>query len=58
MANRADEMFVTLEDTTETAGILIGITENFFWIPEHVKKYKNVSSNAYRWTYIKMKPKL
>ena len=57
MAGRAN-MFVTLEDTTVTAGILIGITENFFRVPEHATKYDDVSSTAFWWTYLRRKPRL
>ena len=58
MVNCAVKMIVTLDDTTETARILIGITANFFRIPKHVEKYQNVSRNAFRWTFMRKKPKL
>ena len=57
MADR-ENIYVTLEDTTVTAGILIGITQNFFRVPELATKYDDVSRTAFRWTYLKRKPRL
>ena len=57
MADR-ENVYVTLEDTTVTAGILIGITQNFFRVPELATKYDDVSRTAFRWTYLKRKPRL
>ena len=58
MTSRADDMFVTLEDTAVSSGILIGITENFFRVPVNAYKYENISRTAFRWTYLKRKPTL
>ena len=50
--------FVTLEDNAVTTSILIGITQNFFRVPELATKYDDVSKKAFRWTYLKKKPRL
>ena len=58
MASRVDDMFVTLEDTTVSSGILIGIAENFFHVPVNANKYEEISGTVSRWTYLNRKPTL
>ena len=50
--------FVTLKDNAATTSILIGITQNFFRVSELATKYNDVSRKAFRWTYLKKKPRL
>ena len=56
MANRAEDSFVTLDDTRETTWILISIATMFFKIPEHASKYDKICTRTYKWTWMDRKP--